>query len=46
MAASPSGRLRIRRHLDTGFDEVDVNRIGPDQIGFLRFFDGEVRPRP
>lgn len=35
----------IRRYLDAGFDEIYVNQIGPDQVGFLRFFNDEVRPR-
>lgn len=35
----------ITEYLDAGFDEVYVNQIGPDQAGFLDFFEREVRPR-
>jgi G6PDH family F420-dependent oxidoreductase len=35
----------IRTYLDAGFDEVYVSQIGPDQEGFLEFFNREVRPR-
>jgi G6PDH family F420-dependent oxidoreductase len=35
----------IRPFLDAGFDEVSVTQIGPDQEGFFRFWEREVRPR-
>ncbi len=34
----------IREHVDAGFDEVYVSQIGPDQEGFLRFYEREVLP--
>jgi hypothetical protein len=35
----------IRKYLDAGFDEVYVSQVGPDQQGFLDFFQREVRPK-
>jgi G6PDH family F420-dependent oxidoreductase len=35
----------FRPFLDGGFDEVAVTQIGPDQEGFFRFWDKELRPR-
>jgi coenzyme F420-dependent glucose-6-phosphate dehydrogenase len=35
----------IREYVDAGYDHVYLHQIGPDQEGFLRFFDREVRPR-
>jgi G6PDH family F420-dependent oxidoreductase len=35
----------IRAFVDAGFDEVSVTQIGPDQEGFFRFWEREVRPR-
>jgi G6PDH family F420-dependent oxidoreductase len=35
----------ISAFVDSGFDEVYVNQIGPDQQGFLRFYDKELRRR-
>jgi hypothetical protein len=29
---------------EAGYDEVYVGQIGPDQDGFLRFFERELRP--
>ena len=34
----------IRRYLDAGFDHVYIHQVGPDQEGFLRFYDGSLRP--
>jgi coenzyme F420-dependent glucose-6-phosphate dehydrogenase len=34
----------IRTWADAGFDHVYVHQIGPDQDGFLRFFEREVLP--
>ena len=36
---------RIREAFDAGYDEVYVQQIGPDQEGFLRFYEREVLPR-
>jgi G6PDH family F420-dependent oxidoreductase len=35
----------IREFLDAGYDEVYVQQIGPDQEGFMRFYEREVLPR-
>jgi G6PDH family F420-dependent oxidoreductase len=35
----------IGEYLDAGFDEVYVHQIGPDQEGFFRFWETELRPR-
>ena len=35
----------INQYLDAGFDELYVQQIGPDQEGFLRFWETELRPR-
>jgi G6PDH family F420-dependent oxidoreductase len=34
----------IRRFEDAGFDMVSVHQIGPDQEGFLRFYEREIVP--
>ena len=36
---------QIRAFLDAGYDEVYVSQIGPDQEGFLRFYEREVLPQ-
>lgn len=35
---------RVRTFLDAGFTHVWVHQIGPDQEGFLKFWQKEVRP--
>jgi G6PDH family F420-dependent oxidoreductase len=35
----------ILKYVEAGFDEVYVNQIGPDQEGFFRFYERELRPR-
>jgi len=35
----------FRQFADAGFDEVAVTQIGPDQDGFFRFYERELRPR-
>jgi G6PDH family F420-dependent oxidoreductase len=35
---------RIRKYRDAGFDSVYVHQVGPDQEGFLRFYEREVMP--
>jgi G6PDH family F420-dependent oxidoreductase len=35
----------IRQYLDAGFDEVYVSQIGPDQAGFMDFWQRELRGR-
>jgi G6PDH family F420-dependent oxidoreductase len=34
----------IQKYVDAGFDEVYVSQVGPDQQGFLDFFQREVLP--
>lgn len=35
----------IEQYVDAGYDEVYIQQIGPDQEGFLRFWENELRPR-
>jgi G6PDH family F420-dependent oxidoreductase len=35
----------ITPYADAGFTHLFVQQVGPDQAGFLAFFDAEVRPR-
>jgi G6PDH family F420-dependent oxidoreductase len=35
----------IRKYLDAGVERVYVHQIGPDQEGFLRFYQREIIPR-
>jgi G6PDH family F420-dependent oxidoreductase len=35
----------VRPYVDAGFDEVAIAQIGPDQEGFLRFYERELRDR-
>lgn len=35
----------ISKYLDAGFDEVYINQIGPEQEGFFRFYERELRPK-
>jgi coenzyme F420-dependent glucose-6-phosphate dehydrogenase len=35
----------IRRYADAGYDHVFVHQVGPDQEGFLRFYERELAPR-
>jgi G6PDH family F420-dependent oxidoreductase len=35
----------IRKYAEAGFDHVYVHQIGPDQQGFMRFYQREVMPR-
>lgn len=34
----------LQKFVDAGFDEIYVTQIGPDQAGFLRFYEREVLP--
>ena len=34
----------IQKFADAGFDHVYVHQVGPDQEGFLRFYEQEVLP--
>jgi len=35
----------FRKYVDAGFDHLYFHQIGPDQDGFLRFFETELLPR-
>jgi G6PDH family F420-dependent oxidoreductase len=35
----------FREYADAGYDEVAVTQIGPDQEGFFRFYESELRSR-
>ena len=35
---------QVKAYVEAGFDEVYVQQIGPDQEGFLRFWERELRP--
>jgi G6PDH family F420-dependent oxidoreductase len=35
----------VKAFADAGYDYLYIQQIGPDQAGFLDFFDREVRPR-
>jgi G6PDH family F420-dependent oxidoreductase len=35
---------RVEAFADAGFDHVYVHQVGPDQEGFLRFYESEVLP--
>jgi G6PDH family F420-dependent oxidoreductase len=34
----------IRQFVETGFDHLHLHQIGPDQAGFFRFWEAELRP--
>jgi G6PDH family F420-dependent oxidoreductase len=36
-------REGIQKFVDAGFDHVYIHQVGPDQTGFLRFFERELR---
>jgi G6PDH family F420-dependent oxidoreductase len=36
---------QLRTFVDAGFDEVSITQIGPDQEGFFRFYESELRAR-
>jgi len=33
----------VQKYVDAGFDEVYISQIGPDQEGFFRFWENELR---
>ena len=35
----------FRTYVDAGFDEVAITQIGPDQDGFFRFYESELKAR-
>jgi hypothetical protein len=43
-SAEVAGRIGVREFAAAGYDRVYVHHVGPDQEGFLRFYQGEVIP--
>jgi coenzyme F420-dependent glucose-6-phosphate dehydrogenase len=37
-------REAIQQYVDAGFDHVYVHQVGPDQAGFMRFYEREIIP--
>lgn len=37
-------RQRIQQFVDAGFDFVYIHQVGPDQEGFIRFYEREILP--
>lgn len=35
----------VRKYADAGFDHIVLTAPGPDQAGFIRFFEQELKPR-
>ncbi len=35
----------IQQYVDAGFDHIYIHQIGPDQAGFLRFYQQEILPQ-
>jgi coenzyme F420-dependent glucose-6-phosphate dehydrogenase len=35
----------IQQGIDAGYDHIHVDQVGPDQIGFFRFYEREILPR-
>ncbi len=35
----------IEKYAEAGYDHVYVHQVGPDQAGFLRFYESEILPR-
>jgi len=34
----------IRKYIDAGYDHVCVHQVGPDQAGFIEFYEREIMP--
>jgi hypothetical protein len=34
----------IKAYFDAGYDEVYVTQVGPDQAGFIKFYEREILP--
>lgn len=34
----------IQKYVDAGYGEIYVTQVGPDQEGFLRFYEREILP--
>ena len=38
-------RAAIQKYIDAGFDHLAIHQVGPDQDGFLRFYEREILPK-
>lgn len=38
-------RQAVEKFLEAGFDHVYVHQVGPDQVGFMRFYQAHVLPQ-
>jgi G6PDH family F420-dependent oxidoreductase len=36
---------KIQEYVDAGYDHVYVHQVGPDQAGFMRFYEREILPK-
>jgi G6PDH family F420-dependent oxidoreductase len=48
IVCGPDARKHLRaieEYVNAGYDHVSVHQVGPDQKGFLRFYEGEILPR-
>jgi coenzyme F420-dependent glucose-6-phosphate dehydrogenase len=35
----------IKEYVDAGFDHIYIHQVGPDQEGFISFYQREILPR-
>lgn len=35
----------IKEYIDAGFDHVYIHQVGPDQAGFINFYQREILPQ-
>jgi G6PDH family F420-dependent oxidoreductase len=35
----------IAKYVDAGYDHICIHQVGPDQAGFMRFYEREILPR-
>jgi len=35
----------IQKYAEAGYDQICIHQVGPDQQGFIKFFERELRPR-
>jgi hypothetical protein len=34
---------KIKKYIEAGYDHIYIHQVGPDQAGFFRFFERELR---
>jgi len=45
LGPDPDPYLKVIRSMqENGYDHVYIHQVGPDQEGFLKFFEGELLP--